>query len=97
MNLQEQIRKVLREFILIETEGADPNNPDSHPDLDDWGSDSWWTFEDWKTWYNANLPHKKKSRNKKINLLFLYQEFRTLKITKPKQRYLLMDLEKNIL
>lgn len=55
MNLQEQIRKVLREFILIETEGADPNNPDSHPDLDDWGSDSWWTFEDWKTWYNANV------------------------------------------
>jgi GH24 family phage-related lysozyme (muramidase) len=41
--------------ILNETEGADPKNPDSHPDLDDWGPDSWWKFEDWKTWFNASV------------------------------------------
>jgi hypothetical protein len=41
--------------MLNESEGADPKNPDSHPDLDDWGSDSWWTFENWKTWFKASV------------------------------------------
>jgi polyphosphate kinase 2 len=40
---------------INETEGADPKNPDSHPDLDDFGPDSWWKFEDWKTWFNASV------------------------------------------
>ena len=55
MKLQEQLRKLILNFLLSETEGADPKNPDSHPDLDDWGPDSWWTFNDWKVWYNANV------------------------------------------
>ena len=50
-----EINKFKKLMGLLETEGADPKNPDSHPDLDDWGPDSWWTFEDWKTWFNASV------------------------------------------
>ena len=50
-----EINKFKKLMGLLETEGADPKNPDSHPDLDDWGPDSWWTFEDWKTWFNTSV------------------------------------------
>jgi len=51
-----RVKELIRLSGMInESEGSDPKNPDSHPDLDDWGSDSWWTFEDWKTWFNASV------------------------------------------
>ncbi len=30
-----------------------PTNPNSTPDYDDWGPDSWWTAQDWVTWHKA--------------------------------------------
>ena len=50
-----EINKFKKLMGLLETEGADPKNPDSHPDLDDWGPDSWWKFADWKTWFNSSV------------------------------------------
>lgn len=31
----------------------DPTRPDSTPDYDGWGPDSWWTARDWMTWHGA--------------------------------------------
>ena len=31
----------------------DPTNPNSSPDYDGWGPDSWWTAQDWLTWHRS--------------------------------------------
>jgi hypothetical protein len=33
--------------------GHNPQQAADTPDLDDWGSDSWWTWQDWATWHGA--------------------------------------------
>ena len=55
LTITEQEKTRIKSLYILNEQTRDPKNPDSHPDLDEWGSDSYWKFSDWKTWFNSNV------------------------------------------
>ena len=53
--ITEEEKQRIQSLYILQEQSRDPKNADSHPDLDEWGPDSYWTFSDWKTWFQSNV------------------------------------------